>query len=371
MAPTLTIAGHEYTPAALRNWDERAAPADLSEHARYALEFSREWLGASDRFVVRTSGSTGEPKAIELSRRQMEASAVATGKALGLRAGMQALVCLPTRYIAGRMMLVRGFVLQLAMTLVDPAADPLAALPPSARFDFTAVVPMQLQTLLDGSARYRTVLDAMRAVLVGGAPVSAALERAVQRVQAPIYHTYGMTETATHVALRRLNGPAASETFTPLPGVELAQDARGCLAIRGPMSDGRWLQTNDLVELRDDGTFVWCGRWDNVINSGGVKVHVEQVERAIERWLLEQSLPGQEPGRFFVAGLPDDRLGQRVSLIVEGAAWPKEMEQQLRAALAEQLDRYELPRRIIYVPDFVTTPTGKIDRSRTLERVTP
>jgi O-succinylbenzoic acid--CoA ligase len=206
----------------------------------------------------------------------------------------------------------------------------------------------------------------MAAILLGGGPISAALHEQVQQLAAPVYHTYGMTETATHIALRRLNGPAATDAFAPLPGVELALDERGCLAIRGPVTGGEWVQTNDLVELRADSSFVWLGRFDNVINSGGVKVHSEQVESAIEA--LQAGHPDQPwaARRFAITGLPDERLGEVVTLALEGAPLPAEQEAALTAALRASLDRFETPRRIVYLPHLPQTPTGKIDRAGVL-----
>jgi O-succinylbenzoic acid--CoA ligase len=209
----------------------------------------------------------------------------------------------------------------------------------------------------------------MRAILVGGAPVSAALEQQIQTLTAPVYHTYGMTETATHIALRRLNGPDASPWFHPLPGVAIDVDNRGCLRVKGPMTLDHWLQTNDLVELAPatchlpPATFRWLGRWDNVVNSGGVKVQVEIVEAAVEQAWLALGWPER---RFFVAGLPDERLGEAVTLVVEGAPLAVEDEQALLAATQRRLERFQQPRRVIYSPRLVATATGKIDRRASL-----
>jgi O-succinylbenzoic acid--CoA ligase len=378
---SLTIDVRIYGVADLLAWqDDGTSPSD---NQRAALDFCQRWLGGEAAFVVHTSGSTGAPKLIALRREQMEASAQATGEALGLHAGMRALVCLPVRYIAGQMMLVRGLELGLAMTLVEPAGDPLAGLPADATFDFTAMVPLQLQTLLAGPPGYRERLNQMRAILVGGAPVSAALEQQIQTLTAPIYHTYGMTETATHIALRRLNGPNASPWFHPLPGVAIDVDNRSCLRIKSPMTLDHWLQTNDLVELAPaachlppatchlppatchlpPATFRWLGRWDNVINSGGVKVQVEIVEAAVEQAWLALGWPER---RFFVAGLPDERLGEAVTLVVEGAPLAVEDEQALLADTQRRLERFQQPRRVIYSPHLVETATGKIDRRASL-----
>ena len=180
MSPSLTISSHLFTLADLRAWSNTSASSDLSDNDRQALAICHEWLSGATEFVVRTSGSTGDPKPITLRREQMVASARATGAALDLRPGCRALVCLPTGYIAGRMMLVRGLVLDMAMTVVEPASDPFASLSSDARFDFMAVVPLQLQTLLDGPPGHLDRLNAMQAILVGGGPVSAALEERVR-----------------------------------------------------------------------------------------------------------------------------------------------------------------------------------------------
>lgn len=367
---TIYPQGLEFTREQLAHAGRSGAPPDIGENARAALEFCAEWLSGAEGFVVQSSGSTGAPKPIRLTRAQMQASARATGQALGLRPGMAALVCLPTRYIAGRMMLVRGLELGLPLAVVEPEARPLRALPEWLEVAFASFVPLQAQAALAGTGAERARLDRLHALLVGGGPVSATLEDALQGVAAPVYHTYGMTETATHVALRRINGPQRSGAFTPLPGVETRLDERGCLALRGPVTGGAWLQTNDVAGLRPGGAFVWLGRWDNVINSGGVKVQVEQVEALVEQ-LLPQLLshPSGAGRRFFVAGLPDERLGQAVALMIEGALPPEQeaaLLDALRASLAPVLGPYAVPRRIVAHPRFAETPTGKVDRPATL-----
>lgn len=375
---SITLSGYRYDRQQLLTWNETQAAPSLSENERATLQFAHEWLSDAQRFALQTSGSTGTPKPIYLSRSQMEASAIATGAALGLHLGQQALVCLPTRYVAGRMMLVRGFVLGLDMQVVEPASDPLAALPPDVRPDFAAFIPLQMQTLLDialvapsdscyaddtaRSFRYRRLLEGMQAILLGGGPIDDALKRSVEQLSVPVYHTYGMTETATHVALRRLTGPARSEAFVPLPGVDLSLDDRGCLAIRGPMTAGVWLQTNDIVDLRSDGSFVWQGRWDNVINTGGIKVQVEQVEAAVAACQARHADLAWVGRRLAIAGLPDARLGQAVTLVLEGAPLTEPAESAIQDALRAELDRFALPRRFAYVPALPMTPTGKIDR---------
>lgn len=347
----------------MRNDDPGAAP----DTVRPALAFCQAWMRGDSEFLLHTSGSTGAPKPITLTRTQMEASARATAAALGLVPGLRFLVCLPTAYVAGRMMLVRGLVLDSEMILVAPSSDPLRDV--SQPIDFTAVVPLQLRTLLDGPDEKRALLDGARAILVGGAPVDAALEGAVSGLRAPVWQTWGMTETSTHVALRRLNGTQPDDAFHLLPGAEIRLDGRGCLAVRGPMTNGVWIQTNDLVAIAGERAFRWLGRVDNVINSGGVKVFAETVEAEIAEIMatLDQQA-SREPRRHFVTGVPDERLGETVALVIEGAPDSDQTQGALLAALRERLGPFRAPRVLLYVDQFSMTGTGKIARAATAKR---
>jgi O-succinylbenzoic acid--CoA ligase len=340
--------------------------AKLTANEATALDFCRRWLAGDPQFLLHTSGSTGEPKPVHLLRSQMEASARATAAAVGLQPDMHSLCCLPTRYIAGAMMLVRGLVIPLVTALAEPAANPLLTLDPASRFDFAAFTPLQMQAILDGPVARQTQLAGATAILLGGGPLSPALELRLRGFPAPLYHTYGMTETVSHVALRRINGDRPAERFAPLPGVQLRQDDRGCLTITAPMTNGQAVVTNDRVELDGDGTFLWLGRADFVINSGGVKVQGERVEQAVGWVAAEQPVLLSPSRRFFVTGAPDPRLGETVTLVLEGAPLQREEEATLLALLRERLDRFAVPRAIHYVARFAETPTGKVDRRRTM-----
>lgn len=362
----LSLQGFSYSRQQLL---DGACQTPSSATACHVVDFCRQWLTGQETFALQTSGSTGHPKTLHVTRTQMATSARWTGQALGLQPGDPALVCLATQYIAGMMMLVRGLELGLPLTVIDPVSHPLATGPQHGEtWAFTAMVPLQLQATLQGTAAERARLNAMQAVLIGGAPISMALEEALQVVQAPLYHTYGMTETVSHIALRRLNGPQRSAHFVPFQGVHLGLDPRGCLTITSVLTGGETLVTNDLVDLQPDGTFQWLGRLDNVINSGGVKIHTEQVERALEAWLLTYEAGRYSSRRFFVGALPDERLGQIVVALIEGPPWATRevVTTALHTALQPTVARYALPRRIYFVPQFCTTLTGKIDRSATL-----
>jgi O-succinylbenzoic acid--CoA ligase len=334
-------------------------PVAQTPYQAEALRFCRAWLSGQTEFTLHTSGSTGTPKPIVLSRAQMQASAQLTGQTLDLQAGDAALVCLNVQYVAGIMMLVRGLELSLPMTIIEPVSNPLADFDPqNTSFAFTALVPLQLQTILDSAPDKLPILDGMKAILVGGAATSPALEQALQLIKAPVYATYGMTETVSHIALRRLNGPEATDNFTALHAVQLGTDAKNCLHITSAATGFERIQTNDVVELIGPMQFRLLGRADRIINSGGVKIQPEQVERIIQSGLKQYGLSP----RLFVAGLPDERLGQRLVAVSEGIPINTQQWEEVQAAVRTQLGPYFVPKELITVAKFTETATGKIDQ---------
>jgi O-succinylbenzoic acid--CoA ligase len=337
-------------------------PAPQTAYKVEALAFCRAWLTGQATFTLHTSGSTGTPKQITLTRAQMQASARLTGQTLGLLPGDKALVCLNIHYVAGIMMLVRGLELELPMTIIEPEANPFTNFTPdTSSFAFTALVPLQLQTILStGNENQVAMLNAMKAILVGGAATSPALEQALQVITAPVYATYGMTETVSHIALRRLNGSNRSEWFTALDGVDLGVDDRGCLHITSAATNFERIQTNDVVALPDPMRFRLLGRADRVINSGGVKIQPEQVEQIIQQVLAQNQANGMP--RLFVAGLPDEKLGQRVVVVCEQVSPPDAQWTATQDAIREKAGPYAVPKEWITVPQFAETPTGKVDQ---------
>ncbi|WP_201980525.1 AMP-binding protein [Hymenobacter rubidus] len=356
---SLLLNGREFSYAAIREYPARL-DAPVNGYEAKILDFMRQWLNGAQEFGLHTSGSTGAPSLITLRRRQLEASARRTGDFFDLGPGDRALVCLNCEYIGGLMMLVRGLERNLHLTIVEPHADPFAYVAADAAFDFAAFVPLQLKMVL--TAGHAPRLNRMKAVIIGGAPADASLQQELQPLTVPVWLTYGMTETCSHVALRRLNGPQATTSFRVLPGIAAGQDERGCLTLRGDVTDDQLIVTNDVVRLLDAHTFEWLGRADFVINSGGVKVPAEKVELVLDVALAEIGASR----RCFVAGQPDERLGQAVTAFIEGPALPASQEAQLKALLAERLSRYEQPRQLRYLPAFHTTATGKLDRPATL-----
>lgn len=324
----------------------------------YALSLARDWMSGQQTYHLNTSGSTGTPKSITITRDQIIASIHATGKALHLESGTRGLACINAHFIGGMMMLFRALELDWNLTVIEPSSDPLEHLPEDLQFDFTALVPLQLESLLlqngvKGAGR-------LGKILLGGAPVSPSLLKLIQPLQQPVYHSYGMTETVSHIALRELNGSSdADQPFTVLEGVDFGLDGRGCLWLSGRVTGNEIVQTNDMVIIESPDSFRWLGRIDHIINSGGLKINPEKVERAIGSILSDFNYNAD----FFVWHEPDDRLGQKLILLLCGKGHFEETI--LLKSLRSILSSYEMPKSIYFVDSFEKLASGKIDKAQT------
>lgn len=309
------------------------------------LDFIRRYTDDSDTLVCRTSGSTGNPKPIQLEKKRMEASARLTCQRFGLSEGIRALLCLPVSYIAGQMMIVRALVAGWHLEATVPSSRFLGQT--ENRFDFTAVVPMQLYQSINELHRIRTIL-------VGGGSISEGFLDKLKTIELPgtsIYQSYAMTETITHVAIRELF-PRLETCYTALEGINFSLSSEGTLIVEAPAVAKDTLITRDVAELLDNRRFIWRGRADTVINSGGIKIFPEDTEAVLSKII---------PGNFFVAGIPDNRLGTRQVLFVEGR---KEDYTDLESFIAGHLDAYRRPKGTVFIPRFPQTHTGKIDRKK-------
>ncbi|MBQ0736530.1 AMP-binding protein [Aquimarina celericrescens] len=318
--------------------------------------FLLDWLNEKDHIIVKTSGSTGKPKKIKVYKEYMINSAKATGKFFNAEEETTALLCLPANYIAGKMMLVRALVLGWKIDLVPPKTNPLDNL--FKQYDFCAMVPLQLDNSLNR-------LHLIKKLIVGGGPVSENLKQLVQGVKTKIFETYGMTETVSHIAARRINPKKKDKKdatfFKALPNITLGVDNRSCLVIKAPQLNDEIIITNDVVELKTYKKFRWKGRYDNVINSGGVKLYPEEIETKLQLLISH---------RFFITSIPDDLLGDKLVLIIE-----RDYNHVFKLALREGLNslqiltKYEIPKEIFFLPQFIETENGKVQRSKTLELV--
>jgi len=328
---------------------------ELPEFAQVAFAFCRDWLAGQETFTQQTSGSTGAPKLQVLSRAQMEASATATGAFFGTSSSEHLLCCLNPAYIAGKMMLVRALVWDCPITLVEPSANPLLGL--EEQFTFVALVPLQVEASLT-EEKSRKLLQSIPHVLIGGASLPHQTQQGLVQQGIRAWQSFGMTETVSHIALAPIG--AGELVYQALPGVAIGINEQHCLWIQSPMSGPEKIQTNDNIELRSKNTFTWLGRADFVVNSGGIKLFPEQLERRIA-WLLQETCPGCN---YFLFGENDSRLGEQLVLYVEGNGEEKRRIA-LEAGLEQTLGKYEVPKKIYFKPVFTYTPTGKINRPAT------
>jgi O-succinylbenzoic acid--CoA ligase len=331
---------------------------ELPAFAQEAFSFCKDWLAGKDRFVQATSGSTGTPKLQKITRQQLMASARATGAFFGVNSEFKLLCCLNPAYIAGKMMLVRAMIWDCEITLVEPSANPLAT--QEVPFDLVAMVPLQVETSLSSPSSLEK-LKAIRTVLIGGAPLSDSLQIALHQEGIAAWQTFGMTETVSHIALAPIE--TGELQYEALPGVEIGVSENQCLWIQSDMSGSEKIQTNDVIELRSKNTFVWLGRADFMVNSGGIKLFPEQLEKKISAWMSER-YPGL---LYFFYGEADERLGQRLVLFVEGKLSEVTLEV-LEVELKNLLGKFEIPKQIYLLPRFKYTPSGKINRPETAKR---
>lgn len=302
-------------------------------------EFILDWIDDKETIQLMTSGTTGTPKLIIIKKQAMVNSAIATANFFDLQPGDRVLHCLPVRYIAGKMMLVRSIIIGLEMDLIAPTSH-LDDLLPTTNYDFVALVPIQAQAGLDK-------LNQFKKIIIGGAKLSDTLAHQLKSCNAEIYETYGMTETITHIAAKKIG----AECFEILPNVSISKDDRGCLVIDAPNIVASTIVTNDLVEIISDNKFKWLGRFDNVINSGGIKYFPEQIEAKLALKIKQRS---------FIAGLPDDNLGQKIVLFIEGEEFP------LEASIFSELEKFERPKEIHFIPNFIET-NNKLKRFEMIE----
>lgn len=302
-------------------------------------DFLLDWFDGKPYIEMQTSGTTGTPKIISVSKQAMVNSALATGDFFDLQPGNKALHCLPVKFVAGKMMLVRAMILGLDLEFVAPSSHPLRN--NDYDYDFVAMVPLQAQNSI-------SELKRVKKMIVGGAKINNSLEKQLIKQKTEAFETYGMTETITHIAAKKVGEKA----FTVLPDVTISYDDRNCLVIHAPRISDEVIVTNDIVELINENQFIFLGRMDNVINSGGIKLIPEQIE---------EKLAGKIDVRFFIASKEDKELGEKVILVVEGE------KQTIDDAIFDDLDKYEKPKEILFVPKFKETANGKVLRKESLQ----
>lgn len=324
--------------------------------------FLSEWNNSSDKVQVHTSGSTGKPKLLWVEKQKMLNSAKITCDFLGLRQGDTALLCMPLDYIAGKMMVVRSLERGLKLVSVSPSSHPLSdkSLSEAGFFGsitFAAMVPMQVISTLK-VPKERERLMQIKHLIIGGGAIDDRLQEALKDFPNAVWSTYGMTETLSHIALRKLNGADAGEWYQAFDSVELSQTSEGCLVIKAPLVCKETLVTNDRVEIRRQANgkplFKILGRMDNVINSGGIKIQIEEVEAKLKSCISDN---------FAITKQSDNVLGERVVLLTESAD-----PERIQAVCHEILPKYWQPKQVYHIDKLPLTGTGKPARKE-IERV--
>ena len=334
-------------------------------------EFLDTWHSPSETLLVHTSGSTGTPKPMLVEKRRMLNSAKITCDFLGLKPGDAALLCMSLDYIAGKMMVVRSLERGLKLISVKPSGHPLSAESLKNANDaawkqgitFAAMVPMQVYNTLQVSEE-RERLTHIKHLIIGGGAIDSALEAELRSLSGDIaiWSTYGMTETLSHIALRRINGKEASEWYQPFDSVKVSQTEEGCLVIDAPLVCKQPLVTNDIVEIQpyiynkvcaEGVRFRIKGRKDNVICSGGIKIQIEEVENLLKPHL-------QKP--FMLAKKKDEKFGEIAVLLTEDGDL-KKVEATVRRLLSDNSKKYWIPREYIHVESLPLTETGKPKRA--------
>ena len=296
-----------------------------------------------------SSGSTGDPKSFTLSREAMLQSAQRTLRFFELNKEERVLLALPVHYIAGKMMVVRALLGGLDLLLTEPSSRPLRNI--SGTIGFSAMVPLQIEETLN----HGDPIESISKLLIGGGELHPATRKKLSSMASPeVYETFGMTETYTHFALKRINGPDSDSSFMLLEGVHIGLDNRGCLEVEVPGVTSGPLLTNDLVAINAKGDgFTWLGRFDNLINSGGIKIIPELLEELVRDCIGHECL---------VLSEADRKLGNKLVLVVEFTGNDPPLDSWMDL-LRKKLSNFEVPRRIVTIQTLPRNPSMKPDRT--------
>ncbi len=319
--------------------------ANSSLWERKIYSFIIDWFDDRDFILQSSSGSTGNPKEIRLSKSSMMESAKITIEYFHLNENDTALLCLPVEYIAGKMMIVRAMIGELNLLTVEPKGLPHI---PDRIISFTAMVPLQLQNLI----RQNVFIEIIDKILIGGAAVNSFLEKEISKLSTKVYLSYGMSETCSHIALRRLNGNERETAFHVLKDVEIDTDNSGCLKIKAPLLSAEEIITTDIVEILSPESFKFLGRANNIINSGGIKIVPEKLEYEIKEFIH---------GDFIISSIYNELLGEKIVLVIEGMKEDID-DDDLIEKIKLKIGSKIYPKEILFLPEFPRNIHMKISR---------
>jgi O-succinylbenzoic acid--CoA ligase len=315
-------------------------------------KFIMDWCNPRDFIEVQTSGSTGQPQILSIKKEFAVNSALSTLDFLGLKPGDTALLCLPANFIAGKMMIIRSIIGKLKLISVEPKGNVYDDV--SENIDFAAMIPLQVQNLLESPSGL-SKLKQIRKLIIGGAAIPPVLEENLRTQNHPVYSTYGMTETISHIAMRRIDGAGYSRYYQLLPNISIDKDKDDCLIVNAPFLSENIVHTKDVVRISQNNEFEILGRLDNMIISGGIKYFPEILERKLAKCFKD---------RFIISSKPDPKLGEKIIIIIETGHPEKYPIQVVKSMLYGRLTEYEFPREVFFVKNFPETGTSKLARKQ-------
>jgi len=321
------------------------------EEEKEIYEFILNWFDSNNFINVQTSGTTNTPKTITLLKQHMINSAINTVKFFDIKTNHNILMCLPARFISGKMMIVRAFVANCNLLIVRPSKNPFREI--QQEIYFTAITPYQLINSIETIKKLK-----VKNIIIGGAEIPPSIEKKLYEVKKTnFYATFGMTETCSHVALRKIDKNNTIPIYKALPGINFSVDEKNCLIINAPQISNEKVITKDIAELIDDKSFIWKGRYDNVINSGGIKFCPEEIEKKISHLIKYP---------YFIGSLKDDNFGEKIVLFLENKYSDKEEIENLKKELKKILSKYETPKEIVCLKKFIYSENKKIQRKKTI-----
>lgn len=325
---------------------------DLEKWEQSIYRFIEEWFSTSPKFTTKTSGSTGPPRNIHIQKSRAITSANISLKHFQLKPQQTALLCLPASSIAGKMMIVRSFIGGLNLLTQAPGRLPLI----QEKIDFCAMVPLQVQACLEQPECFHLI----QKMIVGGAPCSDELIDQLHTLPTQIWETYGMTETLSHIAVRKLNPPPVSTHFSALTGTHFTTDDRTCLTVHAPHLSCSHIQTNDLAELSDSTHFRFIGRIDQLINSGGVKINPLEIEKTLLK-VIKYPL--------IISSVPDPKWGEKLVLAIEKPSSDTTSKNEILSICKKLLPAYHKPKTVVFFDAFPLLKNQKIDRIAIQQRI--
>lgn len=327
----------------------------ISDEYLLSIEnFLAEWESYSPVISISSSGTTGTPKTIEFNKKQVEVSAKNTGRFFNFQPEQAVLLNLSPAFVAGKLMLVRALLHSMKIIVAPLNSNPLQNLDSfPQKIKLAAFVPHQVEEILS-SENSKRLFNEIENVIIGGASISKNLENQIALQNPKSFATFGMTETLTHFALRPVDGK--TDFYTCLPGFTIKQDERNCLVVNPNEINEQPVITNDVIELIDSTKFKWKGRFDHVINSGGVKIFPETDEKLLEH-LFDKT-------RFYLSSKSHSKFGEEVVLVLESDPLSATAEEEYLQKMVLLLPKYHAPNSIIIRSKFEETANGKIKREK-------